>query len=184
MSWLLLCAGVQCALGTAPCRSALATDPSLQSPGAPSSVARVTKPFDSPLEMRWRARVGERDVEFRVYAGPDAEHLRLRATVPARPGERDYRFRDAASGAHDVLYEVRAAAEGGREQTLARAFCNRTSDLRGGLTPPVTDQLDGTLVAWSWVEPPGKSDLRLGGPAVASRPRAQPLVPPPRYSRV
>jgi hypothetical protein len=181
--WLLVCAA-PCALAATPCRASssadVPTDVSVQGP----MTARLTKPFDAPLEMSWRARVDAANLEFRVYAGPDAEHLRLRATVPARPGERDYRFRDTASGAHDVLYEVRAAADGGHEQILARAFCTRTSDLRGGVTPRATDQLDGTLVIWSWAETPGNSHLRLGDAAFASRPRAQPLVPPPRSSQV
>ncbi|HET9768296.1 MAG TPA: hypothetical protein VFS60_15690 [Thermoanaerobaculia bacterium] len=144
--------------------------------------ARLTKPFDAPLEMRWRARVDAANLEFRVYGGPDAEHLRLRATLSANRGEDSYRYRDEASGA-DALYEVRAAAADGSEQLLARAFCTRTSDVRGGLAAGGAAPLGGVLVDCRWAEPPGQPREEPDLAIVDSRPRARPMVPPPRSSR-
>lgn len=140
----------------------------------------VVKPAGSPLRVAWRAKVSVPGAEFRVYRGPDIHHLQRVATLPAGPGERDYRFRDQGLSAKDAVYEVRFAEGRGSEQVVARAFCTRIASMDRGLQSTTGPQ-DLTLAAAPTLTQPSSAPFRvLAAAAARTRPRPEPLDSPPR----
>jgi hypothetical protein len=142
---------------------------------------QVTKPAGVPVGVSWRARVTVPGAEFRVYRGPDEQHLQQVAALPANVGEREYRFRDRGPNARDAVYEVRFADRRGDEQVVARAFCARTASMGHGGVPPTTAQQDLAVVAAATlVEPAGAPTHPLASAVARTRPRPEPLDSPPR----
>lgn len=140
---------------------------------------QVVKPVGSPVKVAWRAKVTVPGAEFRVYRGPDLQHLAKVATLAADRGERDYRFRDGGPTAQDTVYEVRFA-DGGSEQVVARAFCARLASMDRGL-PSASSPQDLALFAAPTLLEPSSAPFRAPAAAAArTRPRPEPLDSPPR----
>jgi hypothetical protein len=144
----------------------------------------VTKPVGSPIRIGWRARVGIEGAEFRIYRGRDLAHLQQVGRMAADVGEKRYRFRDTHAASEDAVYEVRFVDEAGRERVVARAFCERATNLGSGMRTETATASNAILPVAGVETPPTTRLAWTARDGHLTRPPQRPLTPPPRRAAV
>jgi hypothetical protein len=128
--------------------------------------------------------VGIEGAEFRIYRGRNLAHLEQVARMAADLGEKGYRFQDANAASQDAVYEVRFADEAGRERVVARAFCERSTNLGRGTRAETATALNAILPVAGIETPPTTQPTWTALEGHLTRPPQRPPTPPPRRAAV